>query len=225
LNHLHFPANLDIPPVLVHFVRRIGNHHADVPESIKQQSAMQRLANILVDRCILGFRQFGANDGRRMVCFSACSPAGARALVKQDRYEGVGLAFKKDFAFQEWGAGPALNIRGDEMRDLPEPFRERTVRYWPGTIWEGSHSFELADPDLDNPSEWMYESEWRGRATGAVPGCRFQLKDVQFLFGPENGEFTLEKCVGREQKDVRNWLLAADWKVLDEFDLCRGNMW
>jgi hypothetical protein len=187
---------------------------------------MLRLVNILTERRILGFRQFGADDGGPMVCFSDCSPAGARALVEQERYEWLGLAFTKDFAFRQWAAGPVLCVRGDEMQLLAESLRGRTVRYSPGTLWEQPHSgWDLGDPDTDEPSQWTYEREWRARAEGNPPGCAFELEDVGFLLGPEDCDLELADHFGSARRDMRKWVLQARWKLLSQFDPCRGNVW
>jgi hypothetical protein len=114
----------DLPDVsdhLIHFTGRVGPKMA-VDPVIANMQAQQRLARILVDGVLRGFETFGADAP--VVCFTESTKQAVPRLLLQRRYEPCGIAFSKQFVFDN-GGGPALYVRGDEWvtatQGLPQP--------------------------------------------------------------------------------------------------------
>jgi hypothetical protein len=196
----------------VHFVeRRQGTRNNQVPQDLAQLLPAARLTNILAERRIRAFPVFGSGE-LPVVCFSECTPAGVETLLNQGRYGPLGIGFDKDFVFGK-GGGPALYVRGDELAEwraaegLPDTLRARATKLWPGRDYvldeldAQRRPVILTDYDLDKPSEWMHEREWRVLGAGDPPGFMFDLSDVAFI---------LLSGVSQAQQDALAQLLGTE---------------
>jgi hypothetical protein len=170
----------DLPDVsdhLIHFTGRVGPKMA-VDPVIANMQAQQRLARILVDGVLRGFETFGADAP--VVCFTESTKQAVPRLLLQRRYEPCGIAFSKQFVFDN-GGGPALYVRGDEWvtatQGLPQPLRARLVRFWPGAAADPG---EYLPSHLTSMSEWLHEREWR-----VAGDLHFAWSDVEFLIVPD----------------------------------------
>jgi hypothetical protein len=170
-----YPHVPDLADHVIHFTGRLGPR-INVDPEVEALADQERLAHLLVQGRVRGFKTFGADAP--VVCLTESTKAAVVTLIAEGRYTPCGVGFSKQFVFDR-GGGPALYVRGDEWlhaAGLPEPLRSRVVRFWPG-----------ADPDpgeflgshVAGPSEWLHEREWR------VPAqLGFGWHDVEFLVVP-----------------------------------------
>lgn len=182
LHPLRSHSHPDISDFVVHFTGRSGQH-SYVPADILKMQPWERLTQIMISRTIRAFSPFGSSDP--VVCFTECTQPGIRALMSAKRYEPCGIAFRKDTVFAA-GGGPALYIRGDEwdeVDELPPNLRARATRFWPGA--EADVGEEPLSWNLERPSEWTHEREWRVLASGNPPVFRFTWEDVAFVISPD----------------------------------------
>jgi hypothetical protein len=174
----------DLGDHLIHFTGRNGGRFG-VPDDIRNLQPPDRLAQILNQGRIRAIPTFGTGL-RPIVAFTESSQASVRRLISEGRYLPYGIAFSKQFIFNQSGA-PALYIRGDEWDTataaLPDPLRARCVRYWPGAVWEEGDSLVLGAQVLPSviahPSEWVHEREWR-----VGHDVEFGWGDVAFMIVP-----------------------------------------
>ncbi len=182
INRLRTYKQPDLSDHVAHFTGRSGNRPAEVPKSVVDKADWDRLATILIDRQIRAFPTFG-ND-LPAVCFTECTLAGIKTLMKEKRYTPCGIVFDKDFVFRE-GGGPAFYVRGDEwphVKALPPELRFRATRWWPGA--QPSPGAPALKPHLATPSEWTHEREWRVRGSGDPPAFKFNWGDIAFIISP-----------------------------------------
>jgi len=173
----------DLSDHVIHFVERNGKTNDLVPDEITSLPAGERLAAIFESREIRAFPVFfGGNTP--VVCFTECTRAGVRTLLREQRYAPWGIAFTKDFIFHR-GGGPAFYVRGDEWKyveaGFPPEIRARCTKLWPGADFEPGLESIFADGRLTKPSEWTHEREWRLFGEGDPPAFRFRDEDIAFL--------------------------------------------
>jgi len=173
----------DLSNYVIHFVDRMGRPNDRVPPEIAAMNGPARLAQIFDAGEIRAFPVFFSGEDP-VVCFTECTPAGVRTLIRERRYTPWGIAFSKDVIFGA-GGGPAFCVRGDEWHlvedaSFPPALRARCTKLWPGAdLGEGLTSI-LADQRLKTPSEWTHEREWRVIGDGEPAAFRFRLEDVAF---------------------------------------------
>jgi hypothetical protein len=211
----------DLSNHLIHFVGRTGKANDRVPEDITELTAPGRLANILEEEAIRAFPVFFGGDDP-VVCFTECTPAGVRTLIRERRYSPWGVAFTKDLIFKR-GGGPAFYVRGDEWKHVengfPPELRARCTKLWPGADFEPGLETIFADARLGTPSEWTHEREWRVFGDGDQPAFRFRTEDIAFVVvgmpieEPSHVPTVLiNEATGRIQDDAHVWLTDTDAK-------------
>lgn len=95
-------------------------------------NSLKRLRSILTDRSIRALPMFQTQDP--VVCFTECTAAGVTAVIKQGRYEPIGIGFTKDAIFEKGGGPGVLRARGmhsSTSKTCPPSIRFLCTRFWP----------------------------------------------------------------------------------------------
>jgi hypothetical protein len=154
------PAQNDL---LIHFCGR-GTHRnvESVDDRILRMAPEDRLAGILAEGRIRAFTQH--NGGFPAVCFCEVDKefAHLRWLIDQRNFAPWGLIFTRE-QVTKWGGGPVFSARKDihgyvdylarmEMEQTGSAVNADYLRSY-------MTRFEPFDPR--NPSDWLWEQEWR----------------------------------------------------------------
>lgn len=135
----------DLSPVLTHFCGRRREPCPDVPSSIRNMSARQRLESILWETQLQMFVTFSGGDPA--VCFTEATFAGLKYMIERRGYEPWALMFDRQYVYSAGGA-PAWHARDLEYRLLQQNQRLRSwaVRLGPGSDWLEEREWRIVRP-------------------------------------------------------------------------------
>lgn len=162
----------DYSPLLVHLTAQrkmmmpalIGDGHPLAEH--RDTTPKEKLISILLARTIYASPMPVLPHNAHAVCFTECTWEGLVAL--STNYSSYGIVFSKDVVYQRHG-GPALCVRGDDMKTLWDRFPEELEPF-----------VAPFDPDalLEKgvPRDWLHEREWR------LPGdFAFEYSEVEYV--------------------------------------------
>lgn len=213
---------------VVHFTGRGGTPNAHLPDYIARTGAAQRVWTILRRQALLALRPFGRRYTYPTVCFCEGDETARARLVRDDRYSGEGIAFRRR-AVERWGARPVVYADADIIERLLDALgsferreqargdladgehlqfnlvRALLVRDWPGS--RESHFL----PEVTRRNEWSHEHEMRlvlpthdYKGSGAY--WTFEQGDVAHLLLPEDRK-AANKLAQTATEHDHDWIL------------------